>query len=206
MNFNFCDYTEKVLVTLIFLRFKCVVVNVACAFSHHHQYWPARPTDPLSRNWLDFKHVAYFILLSSLQLWTRVFIVWTGLNWMDGSPSPSFIINMMILTWMDCGSVLSSLLNISSALVVCSFVLCPAINANWSCDTLLFIVVCWTESHTDMHSSNSINSFYISSRRNSTTAAAAELSCLSILSCPAQEVKKEQSNRFLLLIASLDST
>lgn len=81
---------------------------------------------------------------------------------MDGSSSPSFIIiiNMIILTWMDCGSVLSSLLNISSALVVCSFVLCPAINANWSCDTLLFIVVCWTDCHTDMHSSNSINSFY----------------------------------------------
>lgn len=204
MNFNFCDYTEKVLVTLIFLRFKCVVVNVACAFSHH-RCWP----DPLSRNWLDFKHVAYFIL-SSLQLWTRVFIVWTGLNWMDGSSSPSdhviIIINMIILTWMDCGSVLSSLLNISSALVVCSFVLCPAINANWSCDTLLFIVVCWTDCHTDMHSSNSINSFYKSSRRNSRAAAAAELSCLSILSCPAQEVKEEQSNRFLQLIASLDST
>lgn len=125
---------------------------------------------------------------------------------MDGSSSPSLIIiiNMIILTWMDCGSVLSSLLNISSALVLCSFVLCPAINANWSCDTLLFIVVCWTESHTDMQSSNSINSFYKSSRRNSRTAV--ELSCLSILSCPAQEVKKEQSNRFLQLIASLDST
>lgn len=95
---------------------------------------------------------------------------------------------------------------ISSAQVVYSFVLCPAINANWSCDTLLFIVVCWTDCHTDMHSSNSINSFYKSSRRNSRAAAAVELSCLSILSCPAQEVKKEQSNRFLQLIASLDST